>query len=224
MSYRGRVIRRGPVACYLEPQSIQDQRERFVRLAKLFRARFYYNVTTVTGSPGSLPATGLLGQFPYPDLITGTLASQCPPNEPIWLRIGIPVTVTANAALSIRAEHGDVHRCVVVVRREGPEMVMAKIQYLSPFADKGEVIDVYSNETVITTDDRKLIVASTTGDESNPVSTPQDRTTIALPEGDIEIYVVLFATQNDVIAALANNLTSYTGPIDVDDWSRGIFI
>ena len=224
MSLRGRVIRRRNVSCYLKPESIQDQIAKFRELGRVFRARFYYNICGVTGQMSELLGKpGLLGEFPYPDLITGVLETNCPPDKPIWLRIGVPVTFTSNAALQITPQHGDVHRCVVFVDKSGGVPKLSKQQYLGPLADTGEVIDVYSNETVITTDDGKLVVATTTGNETNPVETPTDRTTITIPAGDIEIYMVLFATQEEIIADLANNLTSYSGPIDVDDWSNLVF-
>ena len=226
MSLRGRVIRRRNVSCYLKPESIQEQMEKFAELAKAFRVRFYRNATDRTAwMSRGFGELGYLGTFPYPELITGVLATNCPPDNPYWMRVEVPITFTANSVLEISPERGDVHRCVVFVTRNGAELTLSKTQYLKPLSDTGEAHDCYCNESIIAGDNGKMYVTTTSAMTQGNVAldTPCDRWEIDIPPGDTEVYAYLFGTQDDILVDSPYNNFAYTYPVTAERWIKANF-
>lgn len=210
MSYRGRVIQRGPVACYAKPMSIQEQQQKTKELIRLFNVPIYRSYTgQVKVALEQFQKLGIVGEFPYPSILPSDVSAFLEASDPIWMQLPGNFTFTASCSKSVPPSTSSVRRVVLVVNVDGASPTIHAKSWL-PTINPGTTSTNQENvnESICMVNPTRYVLSSITGGNSSDVNQFID-----LPSPTAQVFVALACTQELHDASAANAYMTYTTSI-----------
>lgn len=216
MSLRGRVIRRQPVSCYNRPQSIQEQKQKCVDLIDLFDVPIYRSYTLQSyNGVAALQEVGLIGKFPFPDILPSDVSAFLPADNPVWLSVFGNCCYTACCKLSVPPLVGAVKRVIIVVNMDGETPTVHSSTWLTSAQPGTDPLsggpmplnnnELLSNESICMINPTRYAVSTTS---SGYVGC--DRLLLDLPSPTARVYCALFSTLKAYVVDEVKDYLSYT--------------
>lgn len=213
MSYRGRVIQRGPVACYAKPQSIQEQQHKAAELIRTFRIPIYRSYTgPVNAALEEFKALGIIGKFPYASILPASISQFVSADSPVWLQLPVNVTFTASSRIVVPVSTDPVRRFIVVVNLDGASPTVhatSNLPVISPGTTSTNTEDIDESISMVTP--TRYVFSSVTGGNTSDV-----HQFIDLPSPNAVVYCALACTLDQNAVYLPNYYMTYTTSIGPD--------
>lgn len=214
MSYRGRVLQRGPVACYAKPMSYQEQQRKAAELIRLFSIPIYRSyIGPVDEALEQYKRLGLIGTFPYESILPASVSRNVAASKTVWLRIRGNVTFHGSSRIVVPASGEPVYRYIVAVDLSGtsPKVhsttTLAAIQPSTSQNPRTEDVD----ESISMVSPTRYVCSSVTGDSS-----VDNHEIINLPSSNVELYCALACTLDQNAVYLPSYYMTYTTTITAD--------